>query len=69
MLLVTIRVVYAVICAGTVIALVQPYSPAPEFMKLNAVISFFVLLAASQIVTVVDILFPRKRIDVRMCPV
>ena len=64
MLLVVIRIVYAVVCAGAVFAIVQPTSPAPEFIQANAAIAFVVMMLASQIVTLADILFPRKRIDV-----
>lgn len=64
MLLIAIRVAYAVICAGAVFALVQPTSIAPPLIQANAVVAFVVLMLATQIVTVVDIIFPRKRIDV-----
>jgi uncharacterized protein YacL len=58
-----LRVTYTLICAGAVVALVQS-SLAPEFIKKNSVVSFVVLMLATQIVTFIDILFPRKRLDV-----
>jgi uncharacterized protein YacL len=64
MLLVAIRIFYAVVCAGAAFAIIQPSSPAPEFIHANAVIAFIVMMLASQVVMLADILFPRKRIDV-----
>ena len=64
MLLVVIRILYAVVCAGAAFAIVQPTSPAPEFILANPATAFVVMMLASQVATLADILFPRKRIDV-----
>ena len=64
MLLVVIRVLYAVVCAGAAFAIVQPTSPAPEFILSNPAVAFVAMMLASQVATLADILFPRKRIDV-----
>ena len=64
MLLVVIRVLYAVVCAGAAFAIVQPTSPAPEFVLSNPAVAFVAMMLASQVATLADILFPRKRIDV-----
>lgn len=63
MLLFIIRVVYAMVCVGTIVTFVTLESP-PEPFGSHRVTSFILLLLASQIVTFVDILIPQKRIDV-----
>lgn len=57
-----LRVTYVLICAGAAVALVQS-SIAPDFIRKNSVISFVMLMLTTQIVTFIDILFPRKRLD------
>jgi uncharacterized protein YacL len=62
-MLIFLRVTYVLICAGAAVALVQ--NPvAPTIIKNNAAISFVLLMLTTQIVTFIDILFPRKRLDV-----
>lgn len=61
MLLILIRVLYAFICAGATFALIS--TNPPDWVEANRVPAFFMLLIGSQIVTVVDILVPTKRID------
>lgn len=64
MILIVIRIAYAIICAGIVYALVQPNVSSPEIIQRNPAVSFVVLMLASQVVTFIDIIFPRKRLDV-----
>ena len=61
-MLIFLRFVYVLICAGAAAALVQ--NPmAPEIIKNYTAVSFIVMMLATQIVTFVDILIPRKRLD------
>ncbi len=61
-MLIFLRFVYVLICAGAATALVQ--NPmAPEFIKNNTAISFIAIMLTTQIVTFIDILIPRKRLD------
>lgn len=61
-MLIFLRVTYVLICAGATFALVQ--SPfAPQVIQNNIAASFVLIMLATQIVTVIDILFPRKRLD------
>jgi uncharacterized protein YacL len=102
MLLIVIRVIYAVVCAGAVFVIVQPQklyleglpelvndatsdvqnvgssleptrsapvrfrelSPARKLIEKNPAVSFVLMLLASQVITFLDLIFPRKRIDI-----
>lgn len=65
MLLLIIRILFAVISAGAIAAFVNSESPAPPSVVANhPFIAFVVLLLLTQLVTFVDILIPRKRIEV-----
>lgn len=64
MLLLIIRILYATICAGAIAAYVRsPQEYLPEFVVRNTLPTFFLLLFATQTVTVLDIVFRRKRIE------
>ncbi len=63
MLLFLIRVIYAMVCVGTIVTFVT-LDALPEPFGSNRVTSFILLLLASQIVSFLDILIPQKRIDV-----
>lgn len=63
MLLIAIRVMYAFICAGAIASLVQPGNLLPPIMSDHPFPTFVVLLLITQLVTVVDIVVPRKRLD------
>ena len=63
MLLFVIRVLYAMVCVGTIASFVTLDNP-PEPFGSHRVTSFILLMLASQIVTFLDILIPQKRIDV-----
>jgi uncharacterized protein YacL len=68
MLLLIIRILYAVICAGAIASLLQPNTAhLPTFFSDHPVAAFFLLLALTQSVTLIDVLFRRKRIDVISC--
>ncbi|MFN5298172.1 MAG: PIN/TRAM domain-containing protein [Planctomycetaceae bacterium] len=63
MLLFVIRILYAMVCVGTIASFVT-VEGLPEPFATHRVTSFILLLLASQIVTFLDILIPQKRIDV-----
>ena len=64
MLLVIIRMLYATICAGAIAAYVRSSSEyLPAFVINNTLPAFFMLLFATQAVTVLDTLFRRKSIE------
>lgn len=65
MLLLIIRIIYAVTCAGAIAAyLSTDQAGLPAFALQHGLITFFGLLLLSQSVTVIDILIKRKRIEV-----
>lgn len=65
MLLIIIRILFAVICAGAIAAFVSSEQPAPPpLIDAHRFLSFFVLMLLTQAVIFVDILIPRKRIEV-----
>ncbi len=65
MLLLVIRIIYAVTCAGAIAAYVSSNEANPPSVIRNApLISFFLLMAITQFATIVDLLFPRKHIEV-----
>lgn len=70
MLLIILRVAYLLICTGAIVtyvnspAVVRGDATVPRIVTDYPVPSFFVLLFVTQIVTVGDILVPKKRIDI-----
>jgi uncharacterized protein YacL len=65
MLLLVIRSLFVVISAGAIAAFVNAESPAPPpLVANNRFAAFAVLLLLTQLVTFIDILIPRKRIEV-----
>src|SRR5262245_47634636 len=65
MLLLVIRVVYAVVSAGAIAAFVSSEKPPPPFLiSAHPFVSFVVLMLITQSVTFIDILIPRKRIEI-----
>jgi len=65
MLLIIIRVLFAVICAGAIAAFVSSNDPSiPRLIDDHRFVSFIVLMVLTQAVIFVDLLFPRKRIEV-----
>ncbi|MSR56579.1 MAG: PIN/TRAM domain-containing protein [Planctomycetaceae bacterium] len=65
MLLLIIRVVFAVVSAGAIAAFVSSENPAPPaLVGAHPFASFVVLMLLTQSVTFVDILIPTKRIEV-----
>ena len=65
MLLIIIRLTYAAVCAGAVAAYVSTENPEPhQLLEPHRFLSFVVLLLLTQSVIFIDILFPRKRIEV-----
>lgn len=69
MLLIIIRAVYAFVCAGAIATYVSPGArdlgiDQPRFVADYPFLSFVVLLALTQAVTLIDLLVRRKRIEV-----
>jgi uncharacterized protein YacL len=65
MLLIIIRLIYAVVCAGAIAAFVSTQNPQPAaLIEPHPFIAFVVLFLFTQSVIFVDVLFPRKRIEV-----
>ncbi len=68
MLLTVVRVLYLGICSGVLATYVESVTsdkiPAPDIIRQHPVASFYVLLAITQFATLVDLLVPRKRIEV-----
>jgi uncharacterized protein YacL len=65
MLLTIIRAVYLVVCAGAIAAYVSTERPEPALLiEPRRVPAFFVLMFISSIAIFVDILIPKKRIEV-----
>jgi len=63
MLLLVIRIVFAIFSVGTIATFVT-LERLPQPLDEYRVVTFFVLLTISQIVTFADIIFPRKRVDI-----
>lgn len=64
MLLTVIRSLYALVCAGAIAALVQSETGLPPIVEAHRLLSFVVLLLLTQLVTVVDILIRKKRVEI-----
>jgi uncharacterized protein YacL len=70
MLLVILRVAYLLVCAGAILAYINPEdvdgvaSTLPWVINDHKLIAFFVLLFISQLVTIADLLIRHKRIEV-----
>ena len=64
MLFIVIRVLFAFVCAGGIAAYVSG-APNPPWIIINhPFLSFVGLLLLTQLITLVDILIPRKRLDI-----
>lgn len=63
MLLIVLRVLYAFICAGAIATMVHPQSNPPKIIEDYPLPAFFLLLAMSQSVMLVDFFIRRKRLD------
>lgn len=63
MLLIIIRILYAFVCAGAAAAMVQPQSNPPLIISDNPFPAFLLLMLITQSATLIDVLFPRKRLD------
>ena len=62
MLLIAIRSIYAFVCAGAILTYVLS-DALPKNLDGHQLLTFFIMLAISQVVTVIDILMRRKRIQ------
>ncbi len=63
-LLFAVRFVYALICVWVIVALLRPSVGAPWFIDAHPIIAFCVLFLISQIVPFIDVLVPKKRIEI-----
>lgn len=64
MLLNIIRAIYLIVCAGAIAAYVSTEGPQPSILGTHPLPGFFVLMLISSSVMFIDILIPRKRIEV-----
>jgi uncharacterized protein YacL len=67
MLLIVLRFIYFIVCAGAIATYVSHNSPTFRFGPIaveHSLTIFGILILLSQLVTIVDILLPRKRIEV-----
>ena len=69
MLLVILRVAYLLVCAGAILAYINPEdvdgaTRLPTIIHDHKLIAFFVLLLLTQVVTIADLSIRRKRIEV-----
>lgn len=68
MLLIILRITYLLVCAGAIVAYINPElvdgGELPKVIHDHRLIAFFVLLALSQVVTFFDLIVKRKRIEV-----
>lgn len=70
MLLIILRVTYLLVCAGAILAYINPEevdgdpTSLPAMIDNHKLIAFFVLLFLTQIVAIVDLLLRKKRIEV-----
>ncbi|MDZ4685814.1 MAG: PIN/TRAM domain-containing protein [Planctomycetaceae bacterium] len=62
MLLIIIRAIYAVVCAGAIVSLFQT-EVFPPLLTRHPYITFTLLMLITQAVTLIDVLFPRKRLE------
>ncbi|MFQ5734546.1 MAG: PIN/TRAM domain-containing protein [Planctomycetaceae bacterium] len=63
-LLVILRCVYAIVCVGAISAYINSPGDLPGIVDRHRFATFMVLLALTQLVTVGDIFFPKKRIEI-----
>ncbi len=64
MLLIVIRSLYALVCSGALIALLASDSSLPPIVEQNRPLFFLILLPLTQVVTVLDILIQKKRVEI-----
>jgi uncharacterized protein YacL len=64
MLIIVIRVLYAFICAGALAAFVQPDEGLPDVIANYKFAAFVVLFVLTQVLTIGDVLFRHKRLEV-----
>lgn len=70
MLLIILRVAYLLVCAGAILAYINPEdvdgsaNALPQIINNHKLVAFFVLLFLSQIVTFADMFIRKKRIEV-----
>ncbi len=63
MFLIILRVIYAVTCAGALLALVRDGDSLPQPLARQPFAAYLIMFAITQLVTFIDILVPRKRLD------
>ena len=64
MLIIVIRVLYAFICAGAIAAFIQPDEGLPHLIAEHKFAAFVSLFLLTQTLTLVDVLFKHKRLEV-----
>lgn len=64
MLLIVIRILYAFVCAGSIVALLYSDATLPPIVENNRPLTFLILLPLTQGVTLLDILIRKKRVEI-----
>lgn len=64
MLLLTVRILYAFVCAGAIATFVSAEGTRPQIVADQPLLAFFVLMALTQSITLFDILIRRKRVEI-----
>lgn len=68
MLLIILRCIYTIICVGAILAFVTEGldggTNPPEFIDKHRYLGFFILLAITQLVTVLDLLIRKKHVEI-----
>lgn len=64
MYLIVLRAIYFLICTSAIAAFVHPSNNPPAVIEGHEIVAFLLVLAITQIATLVDVFIPRKRIEV-----
>ena len=62
--LVAIRIVYVLICAWVIAAFVSPWASIPNLVERHLIVTYCVVLVATQVVLLLDVLIAKKRIEI-----
>ena len=63
MFLIILRFAYLLICSSAIATFVSPANEPPKIVEGHEFLSFFGMLLITQVVTAVDIIIPRKRVE------
>lgn len=63
-LLLAIRVLYLLICGWVIAAFVGPWVSLPDLVERHTIVTYFVVLIATQVILVLDLMIAKKRIEI-----